>query len=207
MHPKNATTRFAGPQTLDDQGRSVFYDTGAPPDELRVLSQKPGTTFEENPGFWYSIDEHEETFIYDVGYGINIEHTDFRDPHRKVEWLYPPQTKRYHMDTPTELPATWGEGEHSTCTSSKAAGRNSGAARHATLVVVKYINTPAGRAELIETIAQDIVSKRRTHHSVVNMAHGTTKIDKPIQKINSDIMMLVRRGVPVILPAGNFGPG
>ena len=207
MFPRNATTRFAGPQTIEDQRRAVIFDGGAPPDELRVLSQKPGTTLEENPRFWYSIDESEEAFIYEVGYGINMQHTDFRDPYRKVEWLYPPQTKRHHMDTPTELPARWGNSEHPTCTASKAAGRNSGAARHATLVVVKSMNTAAGKAEVYETIAQDIVSKGRNHRIVVSTSYSDNRVDRPVAKSNSDIMLLVRRGVPVIVGAGNSGPG
>ncbi|KAL8653418.1 MAG: hypothetical protein Q9210_002113, partial [Variospora velana] len=62
---------------------------------------------------------------------------------------------------------------------------------------------------VFETIAQDIVAKGRTHHSVVtnSWAQGRKRPSRADQKDASDIMMLVRRGVPVILAAGNNGPG
>lgn len=206
MLPKNATTRFAGPQKLEDRARAEFYDGSSPPDELRVISQKPGTPLAANLGFWYSYDEHEETFIYDIGAGINQTHENFSSPHRRIEWLYTPLTKSHHFDTPTEMPEAYGGGDHATCTSSEAAERFSGSARKATLVVVKHFDTAAGRAEIFETIAQEIVAKRRNHHCVVTVSFSLRNNDEFSQKISSDVMMLVRRGVPIIA-AGNTGPG
>ncbi|KAL8851646.1 MAG: hypothetical protein Q9221_003483 [Calogaya cf. arnoldii] len=68
--------------------------------------------------------------------------------------------------------------------------------------------TQAGAAEVLDTITQDILSKRRTHHSVVSASFGSTgrrKAMAPDRKRVFDVMSLVRRGIPVILAAGNSG--
>ena len=78
-----------------------------------------------------------------------------------------------------------------------------GAAKHATLVVVKFWPTRAGAAEIFETVMQDIVVKGRMHHSVVSYSYGSYTNRSDDRKMASDIMMIVRRGVPVILAAGN----
>ncbi|KAL8782079.1 MAG: hypothetical protein Q9213_005720 [Squamulea squamosa] len=175
--------------------------------ELRVISQAPNTPLAANPGYVYEIDEGEETFIYVGDYGINRAHWDFSDPSRKIEWLYTPLTILHHHNTPTELqwPYSSDPGRHSTCQASKAAGRLAGSAKHATLVVIKMWPTRAGVAEVWDTITHDIVSKGRTHHSVVSVSYGSRKEQRVDRKIASDIMSLVKRGVPVILAAGNNG--
>ncbi|KAI4246655.1 MAG: hypothetical protein L6R42_009840, partial [Xanthoria sp. 1 TBL-2021] len=206
----NTTMRMAHPLALGsvNDGQMIFHQKDAPP-ELRLISQAPNTPLAANPGYTYSIDGSEETFIYDIGWGINRAHWDFSNPSRKIEWLYTPQTRLHHHDTPTELTYPWPRnfGRHSTCTASKAAGMVAGAAKHATLVVVKFWPSRAGAAEVFETIMQDIVTKRRTHHSVVSYSYGSYTNRSDDQKMASDIMMIVRRGVPVILAAGNNGPG
>ncbi|KAL8916893.1 MAG: hypothetical protein Q9208_008295 [Pyrenodesmia sp. 3 TL-2023] len=100
-------------------------------------------------------------------------------------------------------------GAHSTCSASKAVGRFAGSAKRATLVVVKFYPKNADAALIFETIAQDIVAKGRTHHSVVtnSWSQSRKRPTRADRKEASDIMMLVRRGVPVILGAGNDGPG
>ncbi|KAI4135723.1 MAG: hypothetical protein LQ341_005841 [Variospora aurantia] len=190
-------------------GRKIFHEKAALP-ELRIISQAPNTPLWENPDYVYSIDESEETFIYIPDFGINRAHWDFSNPAQKIEWLYTPQTISHHHDTPTEMQWPWpgALGSHATCVASKAAGRVAGSARHATLVVVKFWPSTAGAAEIFDTIMQDIVAKRRAHHSVVNFSFGSNGKQKMVErKQASDIMMLVRRGIPVIAGAGNGGPG
>ncbi|CAO1605864.1 hypothetical protein XANCAGTX0491_009369 [Xanthoria calcicola] len=191
-----------------NSGREIFHQNKAPP-ELRAISQAPHTPLAANPSYTYSLDKSQETFIYDIGWGINRAHRDFSNPYRKIEWLYTPQTRLHRHDTPTELTFPWPRdfGCHSTCTASKAAGMIAGAAKHATLVVVKFWPTRAGAAEIFETVMQDIVVKGRMHHSVVSYSYGSYTNRSDDRKMASDIMMIVRRGVPVILAAGNDGPG
>ena len=187
-----------------NSGREIFHQNKAPP-ELRAISQAPHTPLSANPSYTYSLDASQETFLYDIGWGINRAHHDFSSPHRKIEWLYTPQTRLHHHDTPTELPPPWPKdfGRHSTCTASKAAGMLAGAAKHATLVVVKFWPTRAGAAEIFETVMRDIVVKGRTHHSVVSYSYGSYTNRSDDRKMADDVMMIVRRGVPVILAAGN----
>ncbi|KAL8938797.1 MAG: hypothetical protein Q9216_003697 [Gyalolechia sp. 2 TL-2023] len=185
--------------------RRTFREKDALP-ELRIISSPPNTQIWENADYVYSIDESEETFIYIPDYGLNRAHWDFSNPAQKIEWLYTPQTILHRANTPTEMQWPWPKvlGSHSTCVASKATGRVAGSARHATLVVVKMWPSAAGSAEIFDTIMQDIVAKRRTHHSVVNFSSGSNgKRPEVDRKHASDIMMLVRRGVPVIVAAGN----
>ena len=151
-----------------------------------------------------------ETFIYDVGSGVNTAHIDFADPRRKIEWLYTRYTAFRGQDTPTEIP---GIGSHHTCTASKAAGALYGSAKRATLVVVKIPDeTEAAFAEVFQTIAHDIISKNRQHHSVINYSYnGRNFRDREEflfwQKQYFAITHLVDMGVLVFVPAGNHGPG
>lgn len=198
----NSTTRMAPPLAIGSLNYyREFFCQPHSPDDLRVISQTPDTPLAANPEYVYSIDESEETFIYDIGHGINRAHRDFSDRNRKIEWLYTPQTIRHHHDTPTEMPSD--NNFHSTCTASKAAGMFAGSAKQATLVVVKAYPNFAGYAEVFETVTQDIVAKGRTHHSVVSFTWARDGNQRCDRKLSSDIMKLVRRGVPVILAAGN----
>ena len=205
MFSKNITLPLSQRQPLESlNAKYIIRERDSLP-ELRVISQTPNTPLSANPGYVYEIDDSEETFIYIGDFGINRAHWDFSDPSRKIEWLYTPQTILHGHNTPTELQWPWSPdlGRHSTCQASKAAGRLAGSAKHATLVVVKMWPTRAGVAEVWDTIAHDIVSKGRTHHSVVSCSYGCQKEKSIDRKITSDIMSLVRRGVPVFLGAGN----
>ncbi|KAL8893759.1 MAG: hypothetical protein Q9192_004951, partial [Flavoplaca navasiana] len=100
----NTTAPIPQAQTLGslDVGRRIF-DQDPALNELRMISQAPNTPLTANPGFTYSFDETEETFIYIPDYGINRAHWEFSTPSRRIEWLYTPQTILHHHDTPTEL--------------------------------------------------------------------------------------------------------
>ncbi|KAL9581559.1 MAG: hypothetical protein Q9212_003830 [Teloschistes hypoglaucus] len=205
--PRNTTLPMNQRQRVEPSDeRWIIYEKDSLP-ELRVISQAPNTPLAANPGYVYEIDEGEEAFIYVGDYGINLAHRDFSDPSRKIEWLYTPLTILRHHNTPTEilLDDTYDDDGHSTCVASKAAGRLAGSAKHATLVVVKMFPSRAGVAEVWDTIAHDIVSKGRTHHSVASSSTGSPTEDRIDRKKASDIMSLVRRGVPVFLAAGNGG--
>ncbi|KAI4187022.1 MAG: hypothetical protein L6R41_003100 [Letrouitia leprolyta] len=190
-------------------GRKIFREKD-PITELRVVSSAPNVPIEASPDYVYSIDESEDTFIYIPDYGINRAHWDFSNlGQKRIEWLYTPQTILHKVDTPTELDWPWPAelGSHATCVASKAVGRDSGVARHATFVVVKMWPSIAGHAEIFDAIVRDIVVKRRTHHSVVNFSAGSNKRG-PVERAHvSGIQELIRRGVPVIVAAGNSGPG
>lgn len=170
------------------------------------MSSAPNVPIEASPDYVYSIDESEDTFIYIPDYGINRAHWDFSNlGQKRIEWLYTPQTILHKVDTPTELDWPWPAelGSHATCVASKAVGRDSGVARHATFVVVKMWPSIAGHAEIFDAIVRDIVVKRRTHHSVVNFSAGSNKRG-PVERAHvSGIQELIRRGVPVIVAAGN----
>lgn len=185
--------------------RRRIFDQNPALDDLRIISQAPNTPLTANPGFTYSFDESEETFIYIPDYGINRAHWEFSTPSRRIEWLYTPQTVLHHHDTPTELQWPYPSffGAHSTCIASKAVGREVGSARHATLVVVKFFPTRAGVAEIMPAIIKDIVSKRRTHHSVVSLSFGCQRERSIDRQMTVDIVELIRRGVPVIVGSGN----
>ncbi|KAL8979150.1 MAG: hypothetical protein Q9205_005447 [Flavoplaca limonia] len=205
----NTTAPTPQAQTLGslDFGRKIFHQNPALND-LRMISQAPNTPLAANPGYTYSIDENEETFIYIPDFGINRAHWEFSTPSRRIEWLYTPQTILHHHDTPTELqwPYPSFRGAHSTCIASKAVGREVGSARHATLVVVKMFPTRAGLAEMMPTIIKDIVSKRRTHHSVVSCSFSCQRERSVDRRMTADIVELIRRGVPVVVVSGNAAP-
>ncbi|KAL8891313.1 MAG: hypothetical protein Q9215_001636 [Flavoplaca cf. flavocitrina] len=66
--------------------------------------------------------------------------------------------------------------------------------------------TRAGLAEMMPTIIKDIVSKRRTHHSVVSCSFSCQRERSVDRRMTADIVELIRRGVPVIVVSGNAAP-
>ena len=191
--------------------RRVYVQKDAP-EELRVISQPPvpGSTLADYPDYYYFLDTEEETFIYDIGNGINLAHSEFADPRRKIEWLYTRFTEFRGQNTPTEIPGFRG---HHTCTASKATGILVGSAKKSTLIVVKIPDlSEASFVEVWEVIVRDIVAKNRRYHSVVNFSYSDRgKLDAAKlafwRKTYQDITDLIRMGVPITVSAGNEGPG
>ena len=176
-----------------------------PPIELRVLSQPPvkDTTLDDYPDYvWPWLGE--ETFIYDIGQGINTAHQEFKN--RKIEWLYPRIAAFRGTNTPTEDPEL---GWHHTCTASKAVGNWAGSSKTSTLVAVKIPDDTEGSlAEVFETILNDITTKNRQHHSVVTFSYNV-QVNPTYtcwEKMALDLLKLMDIGVIITTSAGNAGP-
>lgn len=137
--------------------------------ELRVLSQPPGTDIDNFSNYVYRSDGSNEAYIYHAELGINSAHVDFRQ--REIEWVYTGYATFLGQDTPNESPVAGG---HSTCTASKAAGDIYGAAKNATLVVVKMPNfTEQSVTEIMSNIIDHIETKGRQGKSVVTISWGS----------------------------------
>ncbi|KAL8671357.1 MAG: hypothetical protein Q9168_004139 [Polycauliona sp. 1 TL-2023] len=208
IHPNARLTNRPGDPKKSKRSTPPTITQKKPPRDLRVLSQPPveGTTIDDYPDYvWPSFGE-EETFIYDIGEGINTAHREFKN--RKIEWLYPPVATFKGTDTPTEIPGN----AHQTCVVSKAMGNWAGSSKTSTLVVLKIPDeSEASFLELWETILVDITAKGRQHHSVINYSyniynHPDYREYTCWKKIARDMANLMKLGVLITTSAGNAGP-
>lgn len=114
------------------------------------------------------------SYIYHAELGINPAHEDLRG--RNIEWLYTPRAKYLRQDKPGEAFSKFYG--HSTCTASKAMGNIYGAAKSATLVVVKMPSfKESDVGEILYTILHDIRWKSRRGYSVVSISWASEIVD------------------------------
>ena len=190
-----------------------FATQQAAPVELVMLSQPRGPDdISHYQNYVYDNTRHQDTYLYHAELGINKQHEDFQfQQGRRIEWLYT-QRQLQVGDGPTESEAPDSHG-HSTCTASKAAGRIYGAARQATLVVVKMPDfSMASVVEIFLTIDRDIRNKYRQDQSVVTISWASREpVSLPLRPIDVawNIMVermlgLSRMNVQIVTAAGNY---
>jgi len=163
------------------------------------------------PNYVYPSGPHTTVFIYHAELGINGAHQDFAN--RDVEWVYTGLAKAQGGDTEDEASDAQG---HSTCTASKAAGSIYGAAKDATLVVVKAPNLYEDSiSELLGTIIDHILANGREGKSVVTISWNAEERysasgfqrNRWWQTMDYDLKDLYRMDVPVFCSAGNEASG
>ena len=214
-----ANSKLVGPATsipfnatrAESQDRPLATQQAAPV-ELVMLSQPWGPNdISHYQNYVYDSTRRQDTYIYHAELGINKQHEDFQfQQGRRIEWLYT-QRQLELGDGPTESEAPDSDG-HSTCTASKAAGRIYGAARQATLVVVKMPDlNVASLVEIFLTIDRDIRYKNRQNRSVVTISWASTlQVTYPLRPIDVAWNTMLRRlrglsrmNVQIVTAAGN----
>lgn len=211
IHPnKVAGENFAGSNILNNTiEATASYATQKSPTatELRMISQPSGdVNLNRYQNYVYQSGAGQGAFIYHAEQGINAYHSEFYG--RQGEWVFTPRAislSKNTMDAPRSS-----DGEHSTCTASKASGKLYGAAKYATLVVVKMPDlTEASMLEILWTIYDHIRHHHRKGKSVASISWGSLSIYKRFQsdawadqilEIATKIMVL---GVVVVSAAGN----
>lgn len=173
-----------------------------------MISQPSGDSdLESYKNYVYHSGAGEESFIYHAELGINENHDDFRS--RKGEWVFTNKAARVGQNTKNESPNS--PHCHSTCTASKASGNIYGAAKYATLVVVKMPDyTEASTIEILFTVYQHIKTNKRGYQAVVNVSWGSFNtydsigdIDAWGQRMLQAVGLLRSAGVIVVCAAGN----
>lgn len=149
-----------------------------------------------------------QTYIYHVELGVT---TALDVPKSRIEWLYTPEAYFWGKATPGEVMGPGLPPGHSTCTASKAAGIAYGAAKKATLVVVKMLDySEPSVVSVFKVIADDIKEKGRGGRSVVSISWttiaGVRNIgrDTWLTEIHGAMKELYNNNVIVVCPAGNF---
>ncbi|KAI4095757.1 MAG: hypothetical protein LQ348_002798 [Seirophora lacunosa] len=175
------------------------------PKELRMVSQPPSSeSLDHFKDYVFRADVRREIFVYHAELGIDQKHEDFHG--RRIEWLYTPLTRRTGNAVPRESPYADDEG-HGTCTASKAMGNIHGAAKFATLVVVKMPAYTIGAVtEVFATIADDVREKGRQYSSVVSVSWGSKfpLDEKAFPRMSGYMSELTSElHVPIVFAAGN----
>ncbi|KAL8913499.1 MAG: hypothetical protein Q9171_001687 [Xanthocarpia ochracea] len=140
--------------------------------ELRVISQPSGDPdLSKYSNYVFPSLAGRDTFIYHVEMGINADHDEFRD--RYGEWVFTGLAILAGQNTKNESPVSAG---HSTCTVSKASGKLYGAAKFATLVVVKMPDlSEKSMLEVLHTVYHHIVMHESGERSVLTISWGSIK--------------------------------
>ncbi|KAL6719464.1 hypothetical protein ACLMJK_003704 [Lecanora helva] len=174
-------------------------------EELRFLSQPPTI-----PDLVYVSDYVyskglRETFIYLADTGVNTNYQDFH--RRAVEWVYTGLTIMRHRDKPTDESPDG----HGTCVASKAVGNFFGAAKEATLVVVKMPDySIAATIGSMETMLDHIAARGREEASIVlipwnsrlDETHGLLQ-NPAIQILRERFKEMWMKGIRIVCAAGN----
>lgn len=216
---KPFATTFVNSTPTGPSSLWTYATQTAAPSELRVISQPvegPNIDIKQYQNYVYRVDTARMTYIYHAELGIDARHADFQG--RPIEWLYTGLAEFRGLDTRGEAPADPAKPGiigHSTCTASKAAGRIFGAAKQATLVVVKMPDlTIASLSEVLPLIEQDIQAKRRARRSFVSISWGSIDpVAFPLagddilwNELHEDMARLMESAV-IVCAAGNDATG
>ena len=152
-------------------------------EDLRFLSQTPRQPLHGSPFYAYRRAE-KQVFIYTLDLGILPHHTEFRG-RSIIEWLFGPLTKYKDRDTKTDddIP-----GGHGTCVASKAIGNTFGAAKQATLVVIKLADTAmASLLDGLNSVIRNVTTKGRRGYGIILLTYHLHQLARnhPIIPIGS----------------------
>ncbi len=190
-------------------GSDPSYTTQISPraTELRLLSQPPApVSWSQYKNYVYKTGDI-QTYIYHAELGVT---PGLDVPRSRIEWLYTPEVYYWGLAKPGESVLPYVPYGHSTCTASKAAGKAYGAAKEATLVVVKMLDySSPSLISVFKVIADDIKQKGRGGRSVVSVS-WTTKAPVPdvlentwLMEMRDGLKELYANSVIVVCSAGN----
>ncbi|GJD02248.1 alkaline proteinase [Colletotrichum higginsianum] len=133
-------------------------------DELKVVSQPPGSNLKDLPGYRYASEAGKGVTIYVMDSGANPQNPEWAGMTGTKEFLYVADVKREEKDSRN----------HGTCVASKATGPAYGTAKDANLVMVKLPDRKMKSAVLtaLVDISNDVYQKGIEGKAVINMSIG-----------------------------------
>ncbi|OLN86981.1 Subtilisin-like protease 3 [Colletotrichum chlorophyti] len=143
-------------------------DIGLQPDaldELKAISQPPGASLPDLPGFGYASEAGKGVTIYVIDTGANAENPEWTGIPGKKGFMYAPGASQEETDFLN----------HGSCVASKAAGPTYGTAKEADVIAVKLpgdLSISAIFTALVE-ISNDVYQKKLEGKAVVNMSLGS----------------------------------
>lgn len=173
--------------------------------ELVAISQ-PTTVpkLEDLKDYVYETHNGEGIFVYHIEQGVafvaqKAEFPHVAPEHILTEFAEVGDKKPEIDDNPRS---------HGTCTAGKAVGKEYGAAKKATLVVVRLYDRKSSEViEALELVAADIRRRpERRKKCVVTMSIGNMELkDNDIDDLKENLKALFELDVPVVATAGNQG--
>ncbi|KAL8929058.1 MAG: hypothetical protein Q9208_001501 [Pyrenodesmia sp. 3 TL-2023] len=190
------------------QATPIYVTQHAPAaTELRVISQPSGdANLNKYKDYVFPSRAGEASYIYHIETGINGDHNEFRG--RQGEWVFTNLAVLARQNVKNETPLSAG---HSTCTASKASGNLYGAAKYATLVVVKMPDLSDGSMmDGLNAAYHHIRMRNRGTRSVLSISWGSIKtysrgddLDLWARGMRDILRLLAKKGVITACAAGN----
>ncbi|KAK2050944.1 subtilisin-like protein, partial [Colletotrichum caudatum] len=166
--------------------------------ELKVISQPPGTRLSELPGYAYADEAGKGITIYVLDTGVNVQSREWYMMSGKKSFLYVAGAVKTETDFQN----------HGSCVASKAAGPVYGTAKNANIVAVKMPNkmtVSAMFAALVE-IGNDVYKKNLGGKAIINISnqprladvHSSTVVAYKLQ-----IASLIADDIVIVTGSGN----
>ncbi|GKT44294.1 subtilisin-like protease SBT1.7 [Colletotrichum spaethianum] len=196
-HQATATGPHGSPKTTVPNPTDIGLQTGAV-DELKAISQPPGSSLADLPGFGYASEAGKGVTIYVIDTGANAQNT---------EWTGMPGTKGF-MYAPG---ATKDESDflnHGSCVASKSAGPMYGTAKDANMIMAKLpgdLSLSAIFTVLVE-ISNDVYQKGIDGKAVINMSLGSRipeKLSSTTTAYKLLLVALMAEDIVIVTASGN----
>ncbi|KAK6225204.1 alkaline proteinase [Colletotrichum tabaci] len=161
--------REPGPPGLPGLSTSTRLQSDAV-DELKIVSQPPGSNLKDLPGYRYASEAGKGVTIYVMDSGANPQNPEWAGMTGTKEFLYVADVKREETDSRN----------HGTCVASKATGPAYGTAKDANLVMVKLPDRKMKSAVLtaLVEISNDVYQKGIEGKAVINMSIGHVLVEQ-----------------------------
>ncbi|WQF79046.1 Putative peptidase S8/S53 domain-containing protein [Colletotrichum destructivum] len=154
------------PQTILQDPADIRLQPGAA-EELKVISQPPGSWRDELPGFGYASEAGKGVTIYVIDSGANSKHPEWTSMTGSKDFMYVASAVQEETDSRN----------HGSCVASKATGLKYGTAKEANIVMVKLPEewTLSAITKALVMISNDVTQKGIRGKAVINMSFRNCK--------------------------------
>ncbi|KZL79971.1 alkaline proteinase [Colletotrichum incanum] len=186
-------------------------------DELKAISQPPGSSLADLPGFGYASEAGKGVTIYVIDTGANAQNTVWSSRHEKIqttvanrrsqEWTEMPGTKGF-MYAPGATKEESDFLNHGSCVASKSTGPAYGTAKDANMIMAKLPRDLSISAifTLLVEISNDVFQKGIEGKAVINMSLGSRIPDKFSSTTTAYKLLLVAlmaEDIVIVTASGN----
>ncbi|OBR11253.1 Alkaline proteinase [Colletotrichum higginsianum IMI 349063] len=182
------------PQTTLQDPAVIRLQPGAA-EELKVISQPPGSWRDELPGFGYASEAGKGVTIYVIDSGANSKHPEWTSMTGSKDFMYVDGAVQEETDYRN----------HGSCIASKATGLKYGTAKEANIVMVKLPEEWSLLAitKALVMISNDVTQKGIRGKAVINMSFRSLLDKSDISTFKQVIVDRLAEDIIIVTSSGN----
>ncbi|GKT94363.1 alkaline proteinase [Colletotrichum tofieldiae] len=167
-------------------------------DELKAISQPPGSSLADLPGFGYASEAGKGVTIYVIDTGANAQNTEWTGMPGTKGFLYGPGATKEESDFLN----------HGSCVASKSTGPAYGTAKDANMIMAKLPRDLSISAifTLLVEISNDVFQKGIEGKAVINMSLGSRipeKLSSTTTAYKLLLVALMAEDIVIVTASGN----